>query len=197
MGLGMGRTGMGSTPASRSFCPFREKAVGRCPTTRWGPKAPDPMSGFTAYQTRRNLGSYLFYFQGSLGGGAPMAFPHLGQLRNLSACLLARVVSLSIRLAMTTIRDRIANFIAKCRVACYRFQRVDQLCLSVHDVVPVSCLVPVNWLLAGPIVMRWRCLNLSRGIRGRGRSRSFSGLVRAVVRHEWQPGRESYGQRFS
>ena len=44
MGWGMGRTGMSSTPASRSFCPFREKAVGLRPITRWGRKAPDPFS---------------------------------------------------------------------------------------------------------------------------------------------------------
>ena len=35
-----------------------KEEVGLRPTTRWGRKAPDPMSGFTAYKTGHNLGSY-------------------------------------------------------------------------------------------------------------------------------------------
>ena len=54
----------------------REKAVGLRPATRWGRKAPDPMSGFTAYKTRHSLGSYkqrfkpslLYAFRGQQGG---------------------------------------------------------------------------------------------------------------------------------
>ena len=35
-----------------------KEEVGLRPTTRWGRKAPDPMSGFIACSTRHNLGSY-------------------------------------------------------------------------------------------------------------------------------------------
>ena len=61
MGWEMGRTDRDHARfAERDPC--REKAVGRRPTTRWGPKAPDPFSWHIPHQTRHNLGSYFFFF---------------------------------------------------------------------------------------------------------------------------------------
>ena len=48
-----------------------KEEVGRRPTTRWGPKAPDPMSWHITHQTGHNLGGW---------GRAPIASPHPGQL---------------------------------------------------------------------------------------------------------------------
>ena len=59
----------GITPASLGSQPGKSSRAP--PYDPLGPKAPDPMSGFTAYQTGHNLGSYLFIFPGGLGAKPP------------------------------------------------------------------------------------------------------------------------------